>query len=128
MIKKSIILIFCALFLLSTTGLPLTLHFCKMKSADKKCSMCMKHVNHKNSPEFKRDISGCCKTTLIKTEIKDNFISSKSEETSLDYNLIAILFAPISVTIYNNTSKFTDTSPPMNKSGSVYILNSVLII
>lgn len=130
MFKRIFILTFSALFLLSTTGLPLTLHFCKMKKAENsKCSMCsIQHTSHKNVPEFKRDMSGCCKTTVIKTEVKDNFLTSKTQNSFSEYSVIAVLTDIISFNSFQKNFKSFDTSPPLIQTESIYIINSVLII
>lgn len=129
MFKKTVILTFCALFLLSTTGLPLTLHFCKMKSETVKCKMCTaQHETHSNGPVFKRDMSGCCKTTTIKTEVKDNFISAKADDISVYKNITTVFFDLSITNNYRTYFKLTDKSPPLKDAGTIYLSNSVLLI
>ena len=134
MTKRIIILSFCMLFLVSTTGLPLTIHFCKMKSSvsvNKKCGMCMMEGKHSKSSDvtsLRRAMGNCCHTETFDNNVKDNFLSFNT-----GLNIHSESFAMICPVDYSFCSiissiQFTDTSPPRLLSNNLYLFNSILLI
>ena len=134
MTKRIIILSFCMLFLVSTTGLPLTVHFCKMKSSssgNKKCGMCMMEGKHSKSSDvisLRRAMSSCCHTETFDNNVKDNFLSFTTE---MNIHLhFAAMISPVDYSFcsYISAVQFTDTSPPRLLSNNLYLFNSILLI
>lgn len=134
MTKRIIILTFCMLFLVSTTGLPLTIHFCKMKasaSVNKKCSMCMMDAKHSKTPDgtsLKRAIGQCCHTETFDNNVKDNFLSLSNEVNFNSLSVIMICPVECSFCSYVSSIQFNDTSPPRLLSNNLYLFNSILLI
>lgn len=134
MTKRIIILSFCMLFLVSTTGLPLTIRFCKMKSAsssNKKCGMCMMESKHSKSTEgtiLKRAMGNCCHTETLDNNLKDNFLSFSTEMNF--HSLSVLMICPVESSFCSHISsiQFTDTSPPRLLSNNLYLFNSILLI
>src|ERR1035437_3957847 len=134
MAKRIIILSFCMLFLVSTTGLPLTIHFCKMKgsaSVNKKCGMCMNASKHGKTSEvisLRRDVSNCCHIETLDNNLKDNFLSFNTEMNF--HSLSVIMICPVDCPFCSHISsiQFTDTSPPRLLSNNLYLFNSILLI
>jgi hypothetical protein len=134
MTKRIIILSFCMLFLVSTTGLPLTIHFCKMKSSsngNKKCGMCMMEGKHSKSSDvisLRRDMSSCCHTETFDNNVKDNFLSFGTELNV--HALYVEMICPVDYSFcsYISSVQFTDTSPPRLLSNNLYLFNSILLI
>ena len=145
MFKKISILTLLLLFFVSTTGLPLTIHFCNMAANMEKmdmssCSCHVKNTNrmHKACSLFKsetKEISvksqNCCDTevSFIK-HVKDSFLSNKTEiQKEVSIQKIHILTLP-SISQRQTVSyfSFTDSSPPLLTSNHLYIYNSVFLI
>jgi hypothetical protein len=134
MTKRIIILSFCMLFLVSTTGLPLTIHFCKMKSSssiNKKCGMCMnesKQCKTSEDTSLKRAMSTCCHTETLDNNLKDNFLSFNTEMNF--HSLGVTMICPVDCPFCSHISsiQFTDTSPPRLLSNNLYLFNSILLI
>ena len=134
MTKRIIILSFCMLFLVSTTGLPLTIHFCKMKgsaSVNKTCGMCMnssKHAKTSEGTSISRDMSNCCHTESFNNNVKDNFLFFNNEMSF--YSLGVTMICPVDCPFCSHLSsiQFNDTSPPRLLSNNLYLFNSILLI
>ena len=140
MMKKKIsILTLSLLFLTSTTGLPLTIHLCRMmQNTDTdecimhnepvKSSCCEEDVD--NKVFFSSSNPNCCETKTIDNSIVDNYLVQKLEIKSV--LTVAPLF--LNSDIYNyksTTNKFlgiTDTSPPLLQNNHLYIAYSSLLI
>jgi hypothetical protein len=134
MTKRIIILSFCMLFLVSTTGLPLTVHFCRMKSSvsvNKNCGMCMmsgKHSKSSGAISLRRAMGNCCHTETFDNNVKDNFLSFN---TGLNISSISFeMICPVDCSFcsFICSTQFTDTSPPRLLSNNLYLFNSILLI
>lgn len=143
MIKKISILTLLLLFFVSTTGLPLTIHFCNMmhKEANNTCKMhnakkmmsemhsdCCKKNDAKKAETIKK--ASCCKLETVLAGVKDSFISYKTESEN---NSVTKLFfvteitpepKSLNISIYS----FIDTSPPLLQGNHLYLTNSILLI
>jgi hypothetical protein len=134
MIKRIVILSFCMLFLVSTTGLPITIHFCKMLSSvsvNKNCSMCgmdRKHENTSQGTSIKKPMSSCCHTETFDNNVKDNFLSFSIEMNVHIISTAMICPAECSFCSFIGSIQFTDTSPPGLISNNLYLFNSILLI
>lgn len=143
MFKKVSILTLLLLFFVSTTGLPLTIHFCNMtdKVISDSCPMQKSEMQMENmhpacSSEKPSDDNvsmekqDCCKTETIIAGVKDSFISDKTE---IQKNLVTgfnpvseftDIFIPQTISVYS----FIDTSPPILADNHLYNLTTVLLI
>ena len=143
MIKKISILTMLLLFFVSTTGLPLTIHFCNMTEKEmknecpvQKSGMQTENMHSTCSSEKPSDdntcmeMQECCKTETIIAGVKDSFISDKTE---IQKNLVTEL-NPVSeitgILIPQTSSKYsyTGSSPPMPGSNHIYLYNSIFLI
>ena len=140
--KKLIILVIFS-FILSTVGLPISLHFCKMLGTNSfsACEMHSKEKIKKASPccededdysvQLKSDNSDqCCNTRIIEAKIKDNFLGDFSELRIDDRSVASVL---VDTNVYPPIDNekfylaFTDSSPPLY-SNNIYLLNSTFLI
>lgn len=129
MIKKPIILLFALFFLLSNTGLPLTIHFCKMQNVSKKkCSSCNMHQEDSKQVQISKITGKCCQTSVIKSNIKDNYLSSKVSDDSKCFTSVLICSQQINFQSYLKDIPKKDTSPPLISPGNLYLFNSILLI
>ncbi len=143
MIKKISILTILLLFFVSTTGLPLTVHFCNMvnKEVSATCDMGMSSIQmemmHKACHEQRANDNivsmkalDCCKTETIIAGIKDSFIANKTEPQKnsvsevISLSIIPVVFSTQKIFTYS----LIDTSPPSISSNHIYIYNSVFLI
>ena len=145
MFKKISISTLLLLFFVSTTGLPLTIHYCNMAESMEKmdmssCSCHVKNTNrmHKDCSLFKIDTKevsvkskNCCDTevSFIKY-VKDSYLSNKTEiqkEVSVQKTLIADIL-PVKRVHAVSYLIFTDTSPPPLADNHLYNFTTVLLI
>ncbi len=140
MIKKFYISTFILVFLLSTTGLPLTLHLCAMqKSATlETCEMCSaKPEKVKTCCSSKADEStvflskaadNCCLTQLVDKKVKDEFYP-KTELKSSFFTPLLLVISSNDITDLRNTASFVSDSPPIPPgSGRLFLDISILLI
>lgn len=145
MIKKISILTLLLLFFVSTTGLPLTIHFCNMAESMGKMDMatCACHMHnsdrmHKACSLFKVDTKrvsvksqNCCDSEIsFVKHIKDSFLSNKTEiRKELSTQEILVTAIPV-IQQSQDFSYYTyaDTSPPPLLHNQIYIFNSVFLI
>ena len=134
MLKRITILSFCLLFLVSTTGLPLTIHFCKMKKTsyiNKNCEMCGMDVNTGQTSDqvsVKRALGSCCHTSTFDNNVKDNFLSFKTELNYQSFSLLMVCPVLCQISLLSNTVSFNNTSPPPLLNNNLYLANSILLI
>jgi len=144
MFRKIYIISFILSFFISTTGLPLTLHICKMMEMEKmsKCSIC-------NSASVKMQMSccskesaaegniitdyndPCCELTIVDKKLSDKFFFSQNNSKE-EIELISILIEKADLD-HNNFSlfeanKFINESPPGLLTNHLYLNLSVILI
>ena len=139
--RKISILSLTFLFFAATTGLPVTLHVCKMMNivSSEACEMhkakevknsCCEEVQSDYPVKLTSDQS-CCYTELINNKVKDDFLSFKTETTN---NPVLIAFTAetinqLGIISTSNSSLFySDTSPPFLSNNHIYINISLLLI
>lgn len=142
MVKKRIyILTLSFIFLVSTTGMPLIIHYCKMmESASlKACEMHSQEIKKSNCCEtenqssaaakssFSKAIDECCKDFVVDLSVKDTFVSSKTEFNIPVYLYTHILFDS-DLTSPVQTNLKLDISPPLHFGNKIYLNTSVLLI
>lgn len=138
MVKKRIyILTLSFIFLVSTTGMPLIIHYCKMMetaslqacemhSKEIKQSSCCNEDNN-NGPSVKKVIDECCKDFVVDHSVKETFITSKTE-INIPIYLYTHLPVEFNLTSNYQTNQEIDTSPPPLLSNKIYLANSILLI
>ena len=137
--KNYIIILFTLIFTISTTGLPLALHYCDlMKSTSfDSCSVCIADIETPSccsynaegtnfSPEKKSD---CCETVLIAQPIDDDYIVLKAELPNLQFDNQLSFSEKTFENEFSNTSLVYSAShsPPL-PAEDILILNSVFLI
>ena len=138
--KLAILVIFT--FILSTVGLPISLHFCEMQrtSSFSTCKVCVTEKIEKvnsccedevgNTVQLKSDNSNqCCDTKIIDKSISDNFISVKLESKQEQSSTVVYLTDLISRQLRLNFQFINETaSPPSAQDNDLYLQNSVHLI
>ena len=143
MTKRIYILSLVFTFFISTTGLPVTMHLCKMMgNSVEKCDMCsvpqepvktsccMEETDD-NLVTISNYIPTCCHTELVSNKIDDQFITVK---TGINNTLSLIQFVVISnasvlSTGFKALSDHSSYHPPPSKvSNNLYLALSVLLI
>jgi hypothetical protein len=136
--RKILISTLTLLFIVSTTGLPVTISLCKMAETGK-TDQCMMHnkpvksdccEENSESPFMTSfENPGCCQTEFVYKKIEDEFLFNKTEVTpvSSEYILQPIVLSP-TADFYYNESFYYDSSPPFLINPELYISNSVLLI
>lgn len=140
MIKKRIyILTLTLVFLVSTTGMPIIIHYCKMMesaslqacemhSQEIKKSNCCETENQSSAPaksSFSKAIDECCKDFVVDLSVKDTFVSSKTE---FNIPLYLYILVESDLTSHFQTNLKLDISPPQLVSNKIYLTNSILLI
>lgn len=140
MIKKRIyILTLTLVFLVSTTGMPIIIHYCKMmeKASLQACEMHTKEVKKSSCCEtenqssaaakssFSKAIDECCKDFVVDLSVKDTFVSSKTE---FNIPLYLYILVESDLTSHFQTNLKLDISPPQLVSNKIYLTNSILLI
>ena len=145
MMKKKIsILLLTFLFLVSTTGLPVSYHLCQMMNEKSlsECEMCKSEMavietkccNEKafdNSLVIKSEKSTCCHEEFVYNKVDDEFVSGKSGVNNFSFSenltqLTPTTFCPIDFSV--EESFYCDSSPPFLINSDLHITNSVLLI
>lgn len=130
-------------FFISTTGLPVTMHLCKMMgNSFEKCDMCsmpqepvepsccMEETDD-NLFTISNYVPTCCQTELVSNKIDDQFIFVKTginNKLSLMQS-VSISCANAFPSEFKALSEYSFYHPPPSKvSNNVYIALSVLLI
>lgn len=128
-----------SVFLFSTIGVPVTVHFCQMMSSVsfQNCGMCEKEETTTccNDKQFGETLASnqnddCCSTKIIADPLTEKFISTFSEFQKLDIKSFVYQFSSEALLSINetNTNFPSDNSPPETFSNSLYLSNSILLI
>jgi hypothetical protein len=139
--KKISILTLVFVFLVSTTGMPLIIHYCKMMETAslQACEMHSKELKKSSCCEsesqpqaiadsyFSKAIDECCTDYLVDYSVKETFLTSKTE---IDLPLYLYTLIPVDFNLTSNyqTNQEIDTSPHSLLSNRIYLTNSVLLI
>ena len=145
MIKKKIfILTLTFVFLVSTTGLPVSYHLCKMmqEKSLSECEMCKAEmekiessccskVTSDYSVIIKSEKSACCQDEFVYKKVEDEFVTNKSDVSSFSSSEIfiqPIVLIPYTFDFSIKEFIYCDTSPPFLINPELHITNSVLLI
>jgi len=142
--KKIFILTLTTLFLVSTTGLPVSYHLCQMmeQKSISECEVCKYEMNKivmscctEETDEYPVKIISenpvCCQTQFVYNKVEDEFLYNKTDVNffSTSYNpfQLLVLIAPI-IDFSSSESFYCDSSPPFLINSELHITNSVLLI
>lgn len=141
--KKILILTLSLLFLVSTTGLPVTYHLCQMmqEKSLNECEMCAIAEEEvvtsccvEESFDYPVSISSdnpvCCQSEFVYNKVEDQFVNNKSE---VNFYSLFNLVQPVALIssqseFYPVESFYTDSSPPFLIDSEIHITNSALLI
>jgi hypothetical protein len=142
--KRILILTLTLIFLVSTTGLPVTYHLCEMMKEKtlSECEVCLAEMQkvetsccNEEKNEEQITISSvnpiCCQDEFVYNKIEDEFISGKSEITlflSSENSFQPIALIPPTFDFSSEVSFYCDSSPPFLINPQIHITNSVLLI
>jgi hypothetical protein len=137
--KLKVITYFLVLvFLFSTIGVPVTLHYCQMMHSVsfQSCGMCEKESSNccqENDYGTSINSSGgglCCSTKFVAEPSNEKYISSSIDIQNIDVKIYMFTMpADHSLSeIVNKRSVISDISPPSNYSNYLYLTNSILLI
>lgn len=143
-LSRIFILTLTFVFLVSTTGLPVSYHLCKMmkKKSISECEICKAEMKKSemsccaenidiNEVKLISENPVCCQTQFVYNKVEDEFVNNKTDVNF--FSSSEILFQPI-VLIPNTIdlslieSFYYDTSPPFLINPELHITNSVLLI
>jgi hypothetical protein len=141
--KKKLILIVTLLFFLSTTGLPISLHYCQMQgnTSLSSCEKCSSEENELETSccEAESDFSvqiktensdQCCVTKVIESSIKDGFLIIVNDVKIEIKNLNSFFIDKDFIHSLENRNlnfQFSDSSLPLTNN-HIYLLNSIFLI
>lgn len=141
MLKKIIVISFNLLFLIATTGLPVTVHLCKImenkpsdfcgithEEGQHSCkAMCKAKENIEVQNIVKAD---CCKYLPLETLVTDKFVTNKIEITYTLSKIAVVNYSGIEKLDSQNISAIflNDASPPSQTNNHIYLDNSLLLI
>ena len=141
MFIKTKIFSLALLFVISTTGLPITINLCKMAASENssECTMhqmpvksnCCAEETSEHGETISFDKFNCCQIEFVYKKVEDQYLVHK---TSVDYFssqeiiLHSAEFFPSIAEYSLNESFYTDSSPPFLINPELNISNSVLLI
>lgn len=127
-----------SVFLISTIGIPVSLHYCEMMDfvslkscgmCDAKISSCCDEENQISNFKSSNDVS-CCSDKLIAASSDEKYLSVSSEVQNTEvknFVLIISLKQYLTEELYDKPF-ISDNSPPAGYSNSLYLDNSLLLI
>ncbi len=141
MIRKFYISTLLCIFLVSTTGLPLTLHICSMnglvstesckthKVMEEEHSCCSKDDESPVKITL-NEFDGCCQFKVIERNVTDQFVPVSSDISQITHLKILLSVSDI---VYNTPLvlaqyNYTSGSPPPLSDNHIYLDNSILLI
>jgi hypothetical protein len=138
--KRILISTLTILFLVSTTGLPVTISMCKMSAEDAaQCmmhkkpvrSMCCMEETSENTLRISRTTPNCCQVSFVYNRVESEFVNNKTEinfysSSHIILSLVALI--PGQLELISAESFYTDSSPPFLIDPEIHITNSSLLI
>ena len=138
--KRILISTLTILFLVSTTGLPVTISMCKMAAGDAdQCtmhqkpvrSMCCMEETSENTLRISRTTPNCCQVSFVYNKVESEFVNNKTElnfysSSHIILSLVALI--PSQLELISAESFYTDSSPPFLINPEIHITNSTLLI
>jgi hypothetical protein len=138
--KRILISTLAILFLVSTTGLPVTISMCKMAAGDAdQCtmhkkpvrSMCCMEETSVNTLRISRTNPNCCQVSFVYNKVESEFVNNKTDinfYSSLQSLIVQVSIVPDELKLTTSESFYTDSSPPFLINPKIHITNSSLLI
>ncbi len=142
--QKLITYFLLSVFIFSTIGIPVNLHYCQMmqEKSFSGCEICKAEMERNESSccaeetmEFSITISSdnpiCCQDEFVYNKVEDEYVTTKSDVNffSSSENLFqAITIISPSIYFSLQESIYCDSSPPFLIDPEINITNSVLLI
>jgi hypothetical protein len=135
--EKVITYLLLTLFLFSTIGVPISLHYCQMmKSISlQSCGMCEKEITGCCKDDDSRirinsiENDTCCNTKYVAEPSTEKFLSSLTEIQKFDIKIyINTIPAEKLLSDVTKVSCALDNSPPDTYTNTLYLSNSILLI
>jgi len=136
--QKIITYLLLSVFILSTIGIPVSLHYCEMMDlvslqscgmCDTKAPTCCKEDITSSIIKSENDVS-CCTNKIIASSSDEKYLTSTFEVQKTEAK--SFVFIIPKQQYFNeelsNKTFITDISPPANYSNSIYLNNSLLLI
>ena len=142
--KKIFILTLTLFFLVSTTGLPVTYHLCKMMETISlsECDVCVNEMEEivssccsrgtfENKVIITSENSVCCQEEFVYNKVDDEFVNIKPDANF--FTSSEILYQPIVLILHTfdfslDESFYCDSSPPFLINPELHITTSVFLI
>lgn len=137
--KRKIITYFLlSVFVLSTIGIPVSLHYCEMMDlvslqscgmCDTKASTCCDENSQTLNINSPGDVS-CCSNRIIASSSNEKYLSAAYENQKTEVKSFVFIIPKQQYITEELSSKTfnSDISPPANRSNSLYLNNSILLI
>jgi hypothetical protein len=136
--QKIITYLLLSVFVFSTIGIPVSLHYCEKMDlvslqscgmCDTKVPSCCKEDNSGSIIKSENDVS-CCTNKIIASSSDEKYLTSTFEvqKTEAKSFVFIIPKQQYFVDELSNKTFNSDISPPANYSNSVYLNNSILLI
>ena len=136
--QKIITYLLLSVFILSTIGIPVSLHYCEMMDlvslqscgmCDTKAPTCCKGDNTGSIVKSENDVS-CCTNKIIASSSDEKYLTSTFEvqKTEAKSFVFIIPKQQYFTEELSNKTFSSDISPPPNYSNSIYLNNSILLI
>jgi hypothetical protein len=131
MIKKIAIFTITLLFLVSTTGMPLVIHYCKiMETASMQaCEMHTKEITESSccQEDDLKETDDCCQDFLVDHSVKEIYILSKTE-TAVPLQILTFIPADVIINSEYIATEDIHSSTLLIPGNKIYLINSILII
>lgn len=137
--KRKIITYFIlSVFMISTIGIPVSLHYCEMMDlvsfqscgmCDTKAPSCCEEDNPSSIVKSENDFS-CCTNKIIAASSDENYLTF-TYEVQKNETKSFVFIIPIKQYFteeLSNKNFISDISPPANYSNTIYLNNSLLLI
>jgi fibronectin type 3 domain-containing protein len=134
--NKILITIFISVFILSSTGLPLSLHLCKMMESVsvESCQMCSVRITEtccssEYEVNFNSGTTSCCDTKIAAEPLEDDYVTVKVNlDNVTDYFVTYISLTELNSDNNYHSDIFYGESPPGKYGHEIYLLNSTFLI
>lgn len=136
--RKVITYFLLSVFVFSTIGIPVSLHYCQMMDlvslqscgmCDNKASKCCDDDKSISIVKSENDVS-CCTNKIIAASSDEKYltVSYEVQKTEAKSFVFIIPTKEYFTEELSNKTLSSDISPPANYSNSIYLNNSILLI
>ncbi len=136
--RKVITYFLLSIFIFSTVGVPVTIHYCQMMNtiSFQSCGMCEKDSRDCcKDDNYRTNIDSgenglCCNTKYAVQHLTEKYISSLNEIQKIDFKnyVFTIPAENLLSEVITQRSLASNNSPPGTYSNSLYLNNSILLI